>query len=65
MRSRSRSSAAVAQRLQQEGELFGPGEGCHDPDRYGCDAEDNEDASEPSMSGVEGLNLASNIADAM
>lgn len=64
-KSGSRQSAAVAQSLQQEGELFGPGEGCHDPDRYGCDAENDEDASEPPVSEVEGLNFASSIADAM
>ncbi len=64
-KSGGRQSAAVAQSLQQEGKLFGPGEGCHDPDRYGGDAEDNEDASEPPMSEVEGLNLTSSIAEAM
>ncbi|GEM_PF-5611480 len=61
----SRGSAAVAQFLQQEGELFCPGEGGYNPGCSGCDAEDNEDAAELPVSDIDGLNFTSIMAEAI
>ncbi|MNE22336.1 hypothetical protein D3C80_1155440 [compost metagenome] len=58
-------SAAVPQLLQQEGELFGAGDGCHDPDGCGGDAEDDKEASETPSSNVDGQKFASSIAAVM